>query len=334
MKNKKILFFLPKTKWWPYYIYKELVNYLNKEYWYNIEIYNSNKDWLKIHFLNKFNVIFSVIPFLFNPFWLKKKYHIIVWNFEKEKLKNSIWNKLLYLTYKNIKSSKKTILMNNYLLKEIPKLNNFKEKIEIIPNYINYKKFEEIQKYNIERIEKLDNENITNILTVTWFKFYDKAKWVLNLKNIINNYARNHSDKQIIWNIAWNFDNDIFKKIKEQFDNIKTENNLKINWLWWINEEQLLEQYKINDIFLYWTYLDVFPTVLLEAGAAWLPMLVNNFESFYENIPEKLICKSEEEMLNKLENIDLKESQRINIENSKKYDIDKIAKQFINLIEN
>jgi len=330
MKNKKIIFVLPKTKWWAYYVYNTITNIL-KNKWYNVIVENTIKWWLLSHFWNRNNIIFSVIPFLFKP---SKQYnYLLVWNYLKEKQKNRLWNKLLYLTPYNINFANNFILMNKYLLDIIPELKKFNKKTKIIPNFIDFKEFENIRNQNLSKDLSFENKKEIKFLTITWFKFFDKWKWILNLQKVLINLSNIYNNKTIIWNIWWNSDNEIFKKIKNEFDKLEIPNNLKINWLWWINKDELLNQYKQNDLFLYWTELDVFPTVLLEAWASGLPLLVNNFQSFNEIIPLNDICKTENEMLDKIQNIDLKENQKMNIENAKKYDINKIIKQFIDLIE-
>jgi len=61
-----------------------------------------------------------------------------------------------------------------------------------------------------------------------------------------------------------------------------------------------LEELKDNDYFLYWTYLDNFPNIILEAIASKMKVLVNNFESFKYFLPKDIICNSEKEMDEKI----------------------------------
>jgi arylamine N-acetyltransferase len=62
----------------------------------------------------------------------------------------------------------KIILMNDYLLQEIVTLKKYKKKISIIPNFIEFNKFEKIRNYNITKIKKnINNYENLNILTVT-----------------------------------------------------------------------------------------------------------------------------------------------------------------------
>ena len=63
---------------------------------------------------------------------------------------------------------------------------------------------------------------------------------------------------------------------------------------------------KNNDYFLYWTYLDNFPGVILEAIASRIKVLVNDFESFKYFLPKDIICKNEDEMVEKILKNDIK----------------------------
>jgi len=91
-KKIKIAFMAPESKGGPYHIYKEIVKELNKKYWNQVEAYffNSKKDWLKLHF-TKFDVIFSVIPFLFKPLGTKKFIFNLHWNYKIERKKKWLW---------------------------------------------------------------------------------------------------------------------------------------------------------------------------------------------------------------------------------------------------
>lgn len=288
----------PETKWWPYHIYKELVEWLNKKYWNELEVYffNSKKDWLKLHFV-KFDYIFSVIPFLFKPIWTKKFIFNPRWNFELEKKKNNLWNKLLYLANYNLKFSDNIWIVSIFLADKLKFRKKYKDKIIIIPNFIDTK--------NYDFWEKQYDNTKYKILTITSFKFFDKWKWILNLWNVIFRLWKK-TNKEIIWTIVWNDNSENFKKIKQEFDKNQFSNNVKINWKWWKNKEELKNELKNNDYFLYWTYLDNFPWVILESIVTKMKVLVNNFESFKYFLPENIICKSENEMVEKILKDDIK----------------------------
>ena len=290
--KKKVAFMAPQTKWWPYFIYKDLVNWLKEKYWKELDVYlfNSKSDWLKLHFL-KFDVIFSVIPFLFKPLWAKKFIFNLHGNFEIEKKKPSLWNKLLYLARWNLKFADKIMLTSYFLADKLDFKEKYQDKIIIVPNFINPKD------YNFW--EKIFDESKYKILTITSFKFYDKGKWILNLWKVISTLWQK-TKKPIIWTIVWNDNSENFKKIKKEFDKIIFPDNVKIVWKWWINKEDIKKELKNNDYFLYWTCLDNFPTVIIEALASKMKVLVNNFESFKYFLPKDIICNSENEMVEKM----------------------------------
>ena len=299
MKNNqklKIAFMAPETKWWPYFIYKELVDWLNDKYWNEIEAYffNTKKDWIKLHFA-KFDVIFSIIPFLFKPIWAKKFIFNLHWNYKVERRKKWLWVKLLYLTDWNFKFADKIMLTSYFLADKLKFRKKYKDKIIIIPNFIDIKEYDFWKK-------NYDNSKY-KILTITSFKFFDKWKWILDLWNVIKKLWEK-TNKEISWIIVWNDNSDNFKNIKKEFDEINFPKNVKIIWKWWLKKEEIKEELKNNDYFLYWTYLDNFPGVILEAITSKMKVLVNDFESFKYFLPENIICENEDEMVEKILNDD------------------------------
>jgi len=288
---KKIAFLAPTTKGWPYFIYKELVESLNKKYWNKIEahFFHTKKDRLKLHF-NKYDTIFSVIPFLFKPVWAGKYIFNPRGNFELEKKINRIWNKLLYFARSNLKFADKIWLVSYFLADKLNFKNKYNDKIIIIPNFI------DSEKYNFGK--KIYDETRYKILTITSFKFYEKGRGVLNLWKVIQ-WLWQKTTKPIERTIAWNSDNENFKKIKSEFDKIKFTKNIKITRKWRLSKSELKKQLQNNDYFLYWTYLDNFPWVILEAIASKMKILVNNFESFKYFLDKEIICEDEDEMIQK-----------------------------------
>lgn len=291
-KKLKIAFIAPETKWWPYFVYKEIVEWLKEKYSdeLDIQFFNSKKDWLKLHFM-KYDFIFSVIPFLFKPIWCNKYIFNPRWNFELEKKKNKLWNKLLYLARNNLKFADNIWLVSYFLADKLDFKNKYNDKILIIPNFIDIKEYDFWKR-------KIDNEKY-KILTITSFKFYDKWKWIINLWNVISKLWKK-TNKNIEWTIIWNDDSEFFLRIKKEFDKIDFDSHISIKWLWWSNKKTIKNQLKNNDIFLYWTYLDNFPNILLEALASNMKLLVNNFESFKYFLNENVICENENNMINKI----------------------------------
>ena len=317
--KKKIAFMAPETKWWPYYIYKDIVKGLKEKYNDKLEVYffNSKLDWLKLHF-KKYDFIISVVPFLFKPLWAKNYIFNPRWNFEIEKKRKSLWNKLLYLARNNLRFADKIMLTSYFLADKLNFRKQYENKIVIIPNFIDEKEY--------DFWEKKYNNDVYNILTITSFKFYDKWKGILDLWNVVYKLW-NKTDKKINWTIVWNDEkNENFQKIKKEFDKIGFWENVNIIWRWWLWKEEIKNELKKNDYFIYWTYLDNFPNILLEAIVSNMKVLVNNFESFPYFIDSKIICKTENDMVEKILNDDIK---KINIDEYKR---DKVLNKLYNKI--
>lgn len=319
MSNKKlkIAFLAPERQWWPYYVYKEIVEWLKERYWEELKIYFFNKkiNWIKLHFL-KFDFIFSVIPFLFKPLLTWKYIYNPRWNFELEKKKNNLWNKLLYFSNYNLKFADNIWIVSYFLADKLNFRDKYNDKILIIPNFV------DINEYNIW--EKIYNDSKYKILTITSFKFFDKWRGVLNLWKVISKLWEK-TFKDIEWTIIWNDNSDNFLKIKQEFDKLNFNYNITIKWLWWCSKDIIKQELKNNDYFLYWTYLDNFPNILLEALASKMKVLVNDFESFKYFLDESIICEKEWNMLMRI----LNNNKEINInifENDKEIIIKNIYK--------
>ena len=296
MKNRqKIVFLAPESKWWPYFVYKEISESLKEIFFdeFDFLFVNSKKDYLKLQFglFWKVDVLFSVVPFVFRPIWVKKYIFNPRGNFEKEKKKRNLWNKLLYFARKNLDFADKIWLVSYFLADKLDFKEKYKDKIIIIPNFIDIEKYDFWEK-------KYDKEKY-KILTITSFKFFDKWKWIINLWKVISKLWKK-TDKKIVWTIVWNDNSQNFKIIKKDFDKITFKDNTKIIWKWWCSKEEIKKELKNNNYFLYWTFLDNFPNILLEAIASNMKVLVNDFESFKYFLNKKIICENEEEMVEKI----------------------------------
>ena len=126
MKKKKIYFLAPKNKWWTYFYYKEIVSYLDKNYWENYDVYflNTFFDYIKLHFI-KSDIIFSIIPFVFKPLFTKKYIFNLHWNYKIERKNKWLWVKLLYLTELNLWFSNKIMLTSYYLADKLKFRNKY-----------------------------------------------------------------------------------------------------------------------------------------------------------------------------------------------------------------
>ncbi|MBS8122111.1 glycosyltransferase [Candidatus Vampirococcus lugosii] len=313
--KKKIAFLAPENKGGPYYIYKDMVEVLKEKYGKELDVYffNSKKDWLKLHFA-RYDVLFSVIPFLFKPLRIKKFVYNLHGNFEIEKKNKSLGNKLLYLAKRNLKFADNIALTSYFLADKLIFRKQYEDKIIIIPNFIDEKE------YNFG--EKKSKENVYNILTITSFKFYDKGRGILKLGNVISKLGEK-VDKQINWTIIGNDENlENFQIIKKEFDKISFGKNLNIKWQGWLSKEKIKNELKNNDYFLYWSYLDTFGIVILEAVVSNMKVLINDYEAFEYIFNKDIICENENEMIEKIINDNI---EKINIDNYKKEQVlDKI----------
>lgn len=291
MKKKKIVFLAPKNKWWTYYYYKDISDYLIQNHSDEFDVYfcNSLFDYIKFHFL-KVDIIFSIIPFLFKPLFVKRYIYNLHWNYKVERKIKWLWVKLLYLSELNLWFSDSIMLTSYYLADKLNFKNKYEKKIVIVPNFV---------KEIINKNEQL-LENDFNFLTITSFKFFEKWKWILNLWKVIKQLWYSIADKKILFTIVWNEDNDNFFKIKSEFDKINFPNNVTINWKWWVSKKDLEKEFLKHNTFLYWTELDNYPWVVIDAINYNLKVFVNNFESFKYFLNDEIICKNEEEMTEKI----------------------------------
>lgn len=331
MKNKiTIAFLAPETKWWAYYIYKDLVSWLREQYSDKLEIYffNSKKDWLKLHF-NKYDFIISIIPFLFKPIWAKKYIFNPRGNFEIEKKVNKLWNKLLYLAKNNISFSDNIWITSYFIADKLNFREKFNDKIVITPDFIKLN----LNINSLVRKEKKLLKSRVNILTVSSTKFFEKWMWILDLKIELSKIK----NKNIEWTIIawWNDQNK--NKIKSEFDNVRVWKNIKINWIDWLEKEKLNQYYKKTDIFLYWTRLETWWWTIMEAMNHWIPIILLDYELWKYIYPKEIISSDIEKQLNIVIN-DYSKYSKISVDFVKNFDreivIDTFFKKLIKINNN
>ncbi len=321
--NKKIYFLAPETKGGPYYIYKNISEYLQQKYPnYKIKFLNSKKDYWKLQLwlFWKIDYLFSVIPFPFRPRNIKNYIFNPRWNWKIEKLKKWLWNKLLYFAERNLNFADKIWLTSYFLADKLWFREKYKNKIVIIPNFIDLSN----KSLNIRK----NYNNPINILTVSSTKFLQKWMWIVDLWNELSKIK----DKQIKWTIIawWNKNNK--KIIEEEFSKINFPNNLKIEWLDWVDKQILNTYYKQTDIFLYWTRLETFWQTILEAMAYWLPVILLEYELWKYIYPEEIITDN---VKNKLEDIleNYEDYSKKSIEFIKQLDKEKVLSRLTKIID-
>lgn len=299
---KNIYFLAPQVEWWTYYYYKEISDYLIKNYsdTYDVHFCNSLRDYIKLHFI-KTDIIFSIVPFFFKPIGTKKYFFNPHGNYKIDRKSRRLGVKLLYLAELNIWFCDKILLTSLYLADKLNFREKYENKIEILPNFV-----PEIKQKN-QQLE----ENDLNFLTITSFKFYDKGKWIINLWNVIRQIWNHYSDKAIHFTIIWSESNANFLYIKSQFDRINFPGNINIHFKWWLKKQDLESEFLSHNTFLYWTYLDNTPWVILDAINYNLKVFTNNFEGFKYFLDENIICKNEDEMLEKITKKDYKDETKV-----------------------
>lgn len=304
---KKIVFIAPKNKGGTYYYYQNISQELQKNKDLRIIFISSFFWWIKYHFLSA-DTIFSIVPFVFKPLWAKKYIYNLHGNYHIERKNKWLWVKLLYLSELNLRFSDKIMLTSYYLADKLWFRKKYNHKIIIVPNCI--------QNINYNTNEKEYDDTQYKILTVTSFDFYDKWKWIINLKKVIKWLAEN-TDKKIVWSIVWNTEHRNFGLIQSEFEKVRIKNkNVTINFLWRKDRTKLVDLYKSNDRFLYWTALDNYPTVILEAMAYGMKVFVNNYESFRYFLDNNIIYENEERMIrgifsNRVSNAQLASSHNV-----------------------
>lgn len=300
---KNIYFLSPKTKWWTYYYYKDISDFLINNYpnEYKIIFCNSLFDYILLHF-KKTDVVFSIIPFMFKPIFCKKYIFNLHWNYKIERKNKWLWVKLLYFTELNLWFSDVIMLTSYFLSDKLGFTKKYNNKIKIIPNFI---------KNSTLKNTQLEEDNF-NFLTVTSFKFYEKWKWIINLWNVIKLIWNKYPNNIINFTIVGNENNDNFIKIFNEFSKINFSKNVNIFWKWWLSKKKINYEYLINNTFLYRTNLDNFPWVVIDALDYNLKVYVNNYESFTYFLDDSVICNSEIDMFKKITEKSNQNSELIN----------------------
>lgn len=275
--------------------------------------------WIKAHFIyGKNKYIITNVPLIFrfskNNFILN-----IHGNYKKER--SLLKNPLGYLYGLNKLWSKNIVIPSNYL-KEKLNLNN----AIVISNALP----EEIIELGA-KTRRIINDKTVNLIMVTMFGFREKAEGVLN---VIKSLSGIRTEKEVVLNIfgKGHFENEIKKRAKD----ITMPDNIKVSFKGYSND--IYNEYVKSDIFVYWSDLDNMPIVFLEAMAFGLPIIANDFSSFYEILGESnFIAKSKEDFVGIINNLlnnpeKIKEIGNRNKEDILKYKIDFIMGQWLKLL--
>lgn len=280
--KKKIYFLAPKNEWGTYFYYKEISEYLIKNYSdiYDVYFCNSLTFYIKLHFI-KTDIIFSIIPFLFKPIWAKKYFFNLHWNYKIERKNKWLWVKFLYLTELNLWFCDKIILTSFYLANKLNFRNKYNFKIIISKLFIS--------DFNKPKNDfKLDNIKLLTISSANfyekWIWVYDLAKEIVKLKNI-----------NLTWKIVlpWNIDNK--KIIIDKINLLKKGDNLNIEIYDFLPKEQLTNLYSESDIFVYSSNLETWWWVIMEACSYWKPIILLENDLWKYIYPKEFITNNFEQ---------------------------------------
>jgi hypothetical protein len=321
--KKKIAFIAPIWDWWPKILYNNLVNSLNKnnnkfEYF----LISSIKEWIILHFsYKKYDIIISSVPFIWKPFCENFIIHLH-WFYKLERWISSMWKLLCWLYPYNIYLSKLAIFPS-FFLKNYYKSSHLHQ--DIIYNFSNFEVKKKLKK-------NISNKKIINLLTVTSFSFYNKAKWILDIFNKLENI---NNEKLFNYYICWKWK--YLDEIKSSLKNYLIPKNITIIFLWGLNNNDLKKILNKSDIFLYSTFQETFWISIIEAMSFWIPILLNNYELFNELYEDEFICKNNVDFKNKLNKLILdKDYYKFYLEkwynNLKRFDKNQIIQEWDNLI--
>ncbi len=262
---KTVVFIAPKWKWWTYYYYKDITDYLIKNYWDEFEVIfcNTLKDYLLRHF-KKADIIFSIIPFFFKPLWAKKYIFNLHWNYKTERKSKSLWAKLQYLAELNLWFSDNILITSYFLADKLWFRDKYKDKILISPLFLK----------NIDCRIKKNFHSPLRLLTISSANFLEKWMWVYVLAEQIFKIK----DIDVCWTVVLPWNNDNKKVILGKVSKLSRWKNIEYNVLDFVPREKLWELYKENDIFVYATNLDTWWWVIMEACSYWLPVLILPYE--------------------------------------------------------
>lgn len=287
--RKKIAFISPVWEWWPKVLYRDLVELLNEKYpEYEYFLVSSVKEWIKLHFFNSnYDLIISSVPFFWKPF--NCQYILNVhWLYRNDRWFKTIWALLnWFYPYNNIFS--KLILFPSEFLKKYYNSNHKNQKV-----ILNFSNFPIIKNETIS----LKNKDEINLLTITWFSFYDKARGLLD---IFEKLQKINIDKKINFYICWDWK--YLSIIKEKLHNYNIASNIKIIFLWKLDKNQLFEILNKSDIFLYSTFQDTFWISIIEAMSFWLPIILNKYELFNELFDKEFVAKDNIDFVKKIEKL-------------------------------
>lgn len=249
-----------------------------------IEARNIHNFWgiIQRFFYTDADVIHSTLP-LFFTFHNKPLILTIHGIYPKENL----WK---YIYPRTIRKAKAVTVPSEFLKNEL-KL----EKAKVIPNGIFLEDFKPV---------KHEKREVIRIVTVTGFKFWEKARGVLELLKILEQVKKLSKQKFVFIVVGGG---PFLEKIKEE----SKKYDVPVEFIGFHpNPKEILQQ---SDIFVYYSFLDNMPISIIEAIACNLPIVSNDIGAIgelvdvygnnYDYINEILkVIKTKKHLKNNIEN--------------------------------
>ena len=284
--RKRIAFIAPIGEWWPKTLYRDLVSLLWKRYpEYEYQLISSAKEWILLHFWNtRYDLVISSVPFLWKPPGCR---YIIQqhWLYRNDRWFSSIPRLLNWLYPYNTFFSKLVLYPSKFLK------NYYDSKHQNQQVILNFSTFP-IKK---NTVKSLVNKNEIKLLTIFRADIYNKAIGIIDIYEKLKTWK---PKKKIVYRIAgfWKF----YDEMRLKFDTTVLDTKIQVEWVWWLNKEQVIEEINKCDIFLYSTFYETFWIILLEVLSLWRPILLNNYESYYGLYDDEFISKDDADFVGKL----------------------------------
>lgn len=279
------------------------------------------KELLALCIVNLFNVPF-VVRLGGNALRDLRSVAKSYWN-DRRYLRWLIYKFHAYITKIFLKKTEAVIVVNEALSKKIEKYIKVPHKIFVIPQYCDGEK--KLKKYEINKPVKL--------LTVTNFLFSEKAEGVIWIINSLNRYILEYGES-IHLCVAGGGQH--LKDVEEYLCSYKKSDLLEVELLGFV--DNLASHYSSTDIFVYRSFHDATPNVILESKRYGLPLLANNcieFQTIVDHGNSGYLYKNENDFnlrLSKLiEDQSLREELGMNAskECEEKFSMEKIEKQIV-----
>lgn len=248
----------PINKGGPYYWGKNLVRVIN-EYGDGIHACHTHqlKKILTAPLYQNFDIVHAEVPLTYK-LWNKPTILTLQGEYTIEK---NIWRHFYPLA---VKKADVVTSSSNFLKDRLGV-----DKAIVIPNGIFTDRY---------KIVAHQDKDTVNLVTLTKFAFKDKSEGVLDLIRIVEKASKN-SYKDINYTIIGG--GKYLDHVKEKIKNY----NVNVNFTGFISDPgKILEG---NDIFIYYSAHDNFPTAILEGMASGLPVITNNVGAVNEIITNR-----------------------------------------------